>query len=405
LIILDTNILWPLSPDSSSADLLRAIRAAGAHEVAVPWMVMEELAAQQAIKYREKLQRATEALESLRQVTPWNLDVALEEAAEDHVRAHWRRQWGTALETIPTSDDALRQAAFREMNKLAPCKEVKGVKTGGRDAAIWLSAVEYARHHAEEAVYFVSANTKDFSDGSSYPFPMCDDIAGMKGRFFHLTSMDDIAGQFTEPTETDEALVVSILKSPEILNLIIDASENLLTAYGPFNCTAQNPLDGMPCTTGAVGWRSTKAVFSSVERMHTYRIGDHEWCIADVQWHVGGYTYYGLARGPVPAGYDRNPVPAGIAWTSSVLLTPDASEPRLTVLRDTPPRPIDDREFGVLNARDPLEVRPWSDLDRAAYERMHDTRSRPGRRLGIPRPYEGAVLRNAPQHSGFSPGG
>lgn len=185
LIILDTNILWPISPGSSSAGLLRAIRATGRHEIAVPWVVMEELAAQQAIKYREKRQRAAEALESLREITPWKLGVDLEDSAENRIRDHWRTQWGTVLETIPTSDEALREAAFREMNRLAPCKEVKGVKTGARDTAIWLSVVEYARCHQEETVYFVSANTKDFK--SSYPSPMCDDIAGMEGRIVLLT--------------------------------------------------------------------------------------------------------------------------------------------------------------------------------------------------------------------------
>ncbi|MFB6680188.1 hypothetical protein ACFCWG_48970 [Streptomyces sp. NPDC056390] len=75
MIILDTNTLWGLSPEDSSADLLRAIRAAVGEKVAVPWVVMEELAAQQAIKYQEQHQRAAAAVEALREVTPGGLDV------------------------------------------------------------------------------------------------------------------------------------------------------------------------------------------------------------------------------------------------------------------------------------------------------------------------------------------
>ncbi|GAB3004540.1 hypothetical protein GCM10023080_082730 [Streptomyces pseudoechinosporeus] len=49
---------------------------------------------------------------------------------------------------------------------------------GGRDAAIWLTAVEYAREHPEETVYFVSRNTKDFGDGTAYPPLMDQDLEG-----------------------------------------------------------------------------------------------------------------------------------------------------------------------------------------------------------------------------------
>jgi hypothetical protein len=48
LIILDTNMLWGVSPDNASVDLLKTIRATGVQGVAVPWTVMEELAAQRA---------------------------------------------------------------------------------------------------------------------------------------------------------------------------------------------------------------------------------------------------------------------------------------------------------------------------------------------------------------------
>lgn len=57
------------------------------------------------------------------------------------------------IEVLPTSEKALREGLQREMNVLPPCRfyEVKEngspVKIGGSDAAIWLTAVEYAPEH------------------------------------------------------------------------------------------------------------------------------------------------------------------------------------------------------------------------------------------------------------------
>ncbi|MER5474307.1 PIN domain-containing protein [Streptomyces sp. NPDC002685] len=91
------------------------------------------------------------------------------------MRRAWKRRWASVVETIPTSETALQQAFIREANGLPPCKAQKDTKVGGRDAAIWLSAVEYARTHPDENVYFVSNNTRDFSDGTAYASPMSED--------------------------------------------------------------------------------------------------------------------------------------------------------------------------------------------------------------------------------------
>ncbi|MGW3728328.1 PIN domain-containing protein [Streptomyces sp. NPDC000851] len=75
---------------------------------------------------------------------------------------------------IETSESALREA-----NGVAPCKVNDGgkqTKTGFRDTAIWMSAIEYARINPEETVYFVSSNTRDFGDGTAYPDPMDQDV-------------------------------------------------------------------------------------------------------------------------------------------------------------------------------------------------------------------------------------
>lgn len=159
LIILDTNILTKSGIDSATTDLVKIIRASEVERVAVPWVVLEELTAHRSVPYREKYEAAEAALRSLKDGTPWLLHTPLPQ-----MHLH-----------IPTSEAVLKESLIREANLLPPCKQVMAnaggdtVKVGARDAAIWLTAVEYARQHPDETVYFVSKNTKDFGDGVPLP--------------------------------------------------------------------------------------------------------------------------------------------------------------------------------------------------------------------------------------------
>lgn len=98
----------------------------------------------------------------------------------------------------------------------------KPVKTGSRDAAIWLTAVEYAREHPDETVYFVSKNTNDFGDGSSYKgrARLWRDIQELGDRFKHYASLDPVVAEFTQPTEVDDALVQEQVGTPEAASII-----------------------------------------------------------------------------------------------------------------------------------------------------------------------------------------
>ncbi|RPE39004.1 PIN domain-containing protein [Streptomyces sp. Ag109_O5-1] len=342
MIILDACILRSFSPESSSADLLRAIRTLDAEQVAVPWMVLEELAAQQAIKYRDKFDKAAQAVEALQQVSPWPLKASLGECALADVRAHWRSKWRTVVSEVPTSEVALREAAFREANTLAPCKTVKDVKTGARDAAIWLSAVEYAREHPDETVYFVSANTNDFGSGAPYPSPMSEDIAGLDGRFVHLTSMDEVAARFAEPTTVDEEYAVGILGSPMFRDEVARVSRETLTlpVDGSFSCTVATGLAGERVIVPALGWQTHQVALGGVNNIQTYHIGDHAWCTAIVRWNLGGAVLTS-ARPELTAW-------GACSWTTSVLFTPRGAESLLTVLRGETPLPLAEEAFDEL---------------------------------------------------------
>lgn len=70
-------------------------------------------------------------------------------------------------------------------------------------------------------------NTKDFGDGTSYPYPMNKDIAdaGVADRFILMTSLDEVASHFTEPAEVDEGLVAEILGSAAVLQDMAETAE------------------------------------------------------------------------------------------------------------------------------------------------------------------------------------
>jgi rRNA-processing protein FCF1 len=57
LIIFDTNAVNLLPHDGPRADIIRKLRQSGHHRVAVPWMVLEEMAAHQAKHYPLKYTR------------------------------------------------------------------------------------------------------------------------------------------------------------------------------------------------------------------------------------------------------------------------------------------------------------------------------------------------------------
>lgn len=348
MIILDACILRGSGLNSSSTDVLRAIRTAGVESVAVPWMVMEELSAQQAIKYRKQHEAAAQAIESLAKLTPWGLGYPLPDMDLDRVREHWRKQWSSVVDVIPTSEAALREAAFREANGLAPCKD-DGRKTGARDAAIWLSAVEYAKEHANQTVYFVSDNTRDFGDGTSYADPMRTDIAELGERFVHLTGLDEVIDRFTEPTTVEQEVIQRAVESEAVLATIIPLAHTL--GGGEKSAAWLKAIDGStflckvadenqePVHASASGWssRALTARLTTINDVESYRVGDHVWCTATVRWLVYGNALFGAF-----------PKMAACAFETRILFAPDNDDPRLTVLRYSSLEPATDAEFDEL---------------------------------------------------------
>ncbi|MEU8709170.1 PIN domain-containing protein [Streptomyces sp. NPDC048565] len=384
MIILDTNILKGTSLRGPEAELLRAIRSSRAEQIGAPWIVLEELAAQEALRYEKKYEAARDATEALNKATPW-ADVTAPKGAEaEDVREHWRRRYNQIVDTLPTSPSAYQTALFREANCLAPCRRLSSDdKTGARDAAIWLTAVAYAREHEAETVYFVSADS-DFGDGSSLQEPMSQDIAGLGDRFVSLSSLGDVLTKFATESEVDEEELADLLKDPSKRRFVSNAIRRMHHFSGAVILGPQQ-LEEVGC------WRWNRPMdigFSSVSDVRAYTIAGHRWYTATVRWLVSGLTTE--ARGRDDAYW------VNCSVQTRVLLSPASKG--LTVLRSERPLPITVEDIPDVPAPapdDPLSVQ----------ESMEMLLQRRGAELGSTRDLLERVQREVQRLGGTHPAG
>ncbi|MFI8913570.1 PIN domain-containing protein [Streptomyces sp. NPDC053513] len=335
MIILDANILKSTSLRSPAADMLRAIRAAKVERIAAPWIAMEEIAAQQVLSYQGKHDAAVEAVNTLRKATPWADIVHPKRFDDEHVRKHWRSRYSEIADVIETSASVYQMAMFRETNLLAPCKTVNSGKnkTGARDAAIWLTAVEYARRHPTETVYFVSNNTEDFGDGTSFPSPMDKDLRGLETRFFLFTSLDGVLTKFATEVDADVEDVQTLLSTAESHATVLEAARGASRRFRMVNGSLLYE-DGMRGTLrSARGWEPQAVALDNVAEVSAREIDGHKWFTASVRWLFA-------EDGHQVRRYGRQCDRVAYAWETRVMLSPTASESGLTILDSKRPSPV-----------------------------------------------------------------
>ncbi|WP_328723517.1 PIN domain-containing protein [Streptomyces sp. NBC_00247] len=352
MIILDTCVIYGMSLTGAEAALLRALRETGTERVAVPWMVREERVAQLALKYEAAHEKALTALKQLKRETPGAVpDLGAPDL--EAVRAHWRDKLAELVEVLPTSEAALRGGMYREANILPPANSMphptrqrRVLKLGARDASIWLSAVEYARDHPEETVYFVSSNTSDFTDGSGkYPAPMDKDVEGLGERFVHLKRLDEVLKLVAPSVEVTSEQVESQL--PAYADHFRDAA---LAQWGMPTSPATARFPARAATSGAVGEAScwlgardtVKVKAVEVSEVRGYRLSDDEWCTATVLWQVTGAAFFADAVTTVAC-----------TWRTRILLplVEDGPAPRI-LSADRPTAPADDASIDWPPAND-----------------------------------------------------
>jgi hypothetical protein len=282
MIIFDTSELFGLNRSNSKFDFLRALRYSNSERAGIPWVVREELVAQQVIPYKEAYSRADSAIAQLNRKTFWlAVEATLPPLSVERAKRYWRTQYEEVLEILQTSGRSARAALAREAFREKPAKVDTKDKGGARDAAIWLSVIDYLRACPAETVYFVTSNTRDFGDGTVYDNLMSEDLGDMASRLILLTSFDECISRFS--TKID----VNLEGTKELLSGLVGDS---LT---PIRTAARTELKGrrfegtrLDGQSEAYYWATwifpPSAIVRDVTEASGHRIGDDEWYTAAV---------------------------------------------------------------------------------------------------------------------------
>lgn len=285
MIIFDTNAVNLLHPEGPTADIIRKLRQSGHHRVAVPWMVLEEMAAHKARYYPRKYQTALESLAKLQADLPWELKSSLEPLDLERLLEHWRGTYKEIFEVIETSSEVLRRAYQREAMALPPTKEAKDHAEGGRDAAIWFSILDFLKQNPDEHVYFVTNNTKDFGDGSSYKYPMNEDVRGLEDRLTMLKDFAQVVSEFTTEVsgKEEEDAAAQLLASPTVRDGVVESARGLSTLNG------YDGLGDGGASERWFAWSGTPDVeLLSVAGVTGHAIEGEVWYTATAKWLVYG---------------------------------------------------------------------------------------------------------------------
>lgn len=327
MIIFDTNAVNLLPPSSHRADIIRKLRQSGHHKVAVPWMVMEEMVAHQTKHYPDKHRAVVNTLAKLNDVLPWEVESSLEPLDLNRLADYWRSAYEQIFEVIDTSGDAARRALAREAMALPPAKLVKDRSEGGRDAAVWFSILDYLKENPDEDVCFVTNNTKDFGNGTAYPYPMNEDVRGLEGRLTRLTDFAAVVSQFTkEVSGSDaEAAAEKLLRSLSVRSRVSQTAIEVLSSPVGFV--------GLDAAEATVRWRewlaSPEAELLSIADVIGHEIESSIWYTANARWLL-----YGMAAG----GDDEDVRYVSCVWEMKVLFSASGEDGAPTLL--TPGEPV-----------------------------------------------------------------
>ncbi|WP_432197683.1 PIN domain-containing protein [Streptomyces sp. bgisy027] len=331
MIIFDTNAVNLLQPEGPTADIIRKLRQSGHHRVAVPWMVLEEMAAHQARYYPDRHQAVLKSLEKLREILPWELKSSLEPVDLERLLDHWREAYGEIFEVIETSDTALRRAYQREAMALPPAKRSKDHSEGGRDAAIWFSILEFLEQNPDQHVYFVTNNTSDFGDGTAYRYPMNEDVRGLEDRLTLLKDFAQVVSEFTQEVSGKDAedAAAQLLASPSVRNGVAEAARGLSTLTG------YTGLDDGDAPEQWYAWSGVPEVeLLAVTDVTGHAIEGDVWYTATARWLL-----YGLAVDEMEglAGY------IACVWETKILFSAgDGMAPTLLTSGEPAPPDTDD---------------------------------------------------------------
>ena len=307
-------------------------------------MVREELVARQVLDYAASYKTAAAAINDLNRKMPWAAVTRIPNSEIERAKDYWRDQYEEVLLTLDTSSENTKTALAREAYCEKPAKTNPDAKGGARDVAIWLSVIDYLRGNPEEEVFFVTANVRDFGDGTSYPDPMADDLGDMAPRLHRLESFEEFISQFTEPIDIDEERVKGLLESLVSDSLTpIETSASSVLRDGRFEGTKIE--DGV---FEALQWSDwllpPSAVIRNVIDVSGHKIADAEWYTATVNWILVGVARPSiLFYKPDISAFAR----IACEWRTKVLFSTGPGQ-RLAIVDYESPRALDPNDRAEL---------------------------------------------------------
>jgi hypothetical protein len=161
LLILDSSVLvgrhWHF--DAGAAKALLSACSSGRARVAIPEVVVREVATKQAEQEAVALQSIQRTARNLSALRGEEVDVVVPQAPGDYETALREALRSSRVRILPLPTDDHQSFLDRALNRRKPF-DGKG-RAGYRDALIWASVLERA---GSEQVLFATANRRDFSD-------------------------------------------------------------------------------------------------------------------------------------------------------------------------------------------------------------------------------------------------
>jgi hypothetical protein len=203
IVVLDTSIIGAdFGLDSISFRLLFDNHHLTGHRVAVPEIVIQET----VNRFREKLSaemgKLAAAARELGKMTLEKVAVAKVDQPRNvqYYEQNLRRKLQYRGNTILPLPRVRQQALIdRALKRRKPFSESGN---GYRDALIWETILNYGRKHRRDRVAFLTANTKDFCEGTDLHQHLVDDLVAANLRKDYVkvfTTLQDFTGKEVMP--------------------------------------------------------------------------------------------------------------------------------------------------------------------------------------------------------------
>jgi len=357
-ILFDTSALFGLNRHDPKFDLLRVLKKSGSHTIGIPWMVREELVAQQVLRYREAHETASSAVEKLNRKTPWTTNQHIRPYDFSAAQQYWRSQYEEIFSILDVSGDDARTALAREAYCIKPAKVNPKDKGGARDVAIWLSVIDYLKENSSENIFFVAPNSRDFGDGTNYPSSMAEDLGDMRSRLTLLSSFEEVVERFTERIDVDTEHIKELLiehfggESPTPV-------ETTAASVLKNEMITGTQINGSFESVASRGWiLPPKVVTQSVSNASGHKIGNDEWYTATVIWLLTGTVRPAFLN--QIQGYSF--VQIACHWETKILFSSNKDQPPSIVDFESP-KPISRSELGEVRSLIARALTPSTAID------------------------------------------